>query len=149
MTSAPTGGTDNFRWYHPPTWNCLHTHRISLKRIFLIISLFVLCCIFYFRKEDNVPEPVIIPSSSQRPNRIDYPLREFDKYIFHAFIGACSGLGNQMFRIAALYGIGAYPNVNRTPGLIESRKCLVKYFKEFSETFPNAAKLVQFDVSFI
>ncbi|KAE9547432.1 hypothetical protein FO519_009356, partial [Halicephalobus sp. NKZ332] len=72
-------------------------------------------------------------------------VRKFDRFIFPLTVGGCAGLGNQMFRIAALYGIGLYPNVNRTPGLSGSQRCLDKYFKEFSETFPNVVKLVKFE----
>ena len=64
-------------------------------------------------------------------------------------VGSCSGLGNQMLRIATLYGMGLYPNVNRTPGIAERKECLVRYVKEFSEIFPNVVKLVEFVVSFI
>ncbi|KAE9547876.1 hypothetical protein FO519_008913 [Halicephalobus sp. NKZ332] len=51
----------------------------------------------------------------------------------------------QMFRIASLYGIGLFPNVNRTPGLNGPEDCVKGYVKEFSETFPNVIKLVEFD----
>ena len=54
-----------------------------------------------------------------------------------------------MFRIAALYGIGAYLNVRRNPGITGSQNCLEKYRKEFTEAFPNVVKFVEFDVSFI
>ena len=54
-----------------------------------------------------------------------------------------------MFRIASLYGIGQRPNINRSPGLNKTIHCLDKYIKEFSETFPNIMKLIEFVVSLV
>ena len=93
-------------------------------------------------------DPLPSLSALQISNIRNFPLEKYDKYIFHAFLGACSGLGNQMFRIAALYGIGLYPNVRRTPGITEYKKCLAEYVMEFSETFPNVIGFVEFSVSF-
>ncbi|KAE9546967.1 hypothetical protein FO519_009821 [Halicephalobus sp. NKZ332] len=82
----------------------------------------------------------ITPNDS---NVIDFSKKRFDRFIFSMGSGGCIGIGNQMFRIASLYGIGLFPNVNRTPGL--NGGCIKGYFKEFSETFPNVVKLVEFD----
>ena len=79
---------------------------------------------------------------------IDFSKKRFDKFIFPLRTG-CSGIGNQMFRIAALYGIGLHPNINRSPGLSPEKRCMKNYIKEFSDTFPNVMKLVEFVVSSI
>ena len=95
---------------------------------------------------NNINRLSFLPIYSYNRDVRDFPRRTFDKFVF-TLDADCSGLGNQMYKIASVYGIGLYPNVNRTPGLNLHKSCLKKYIEEFSETFPNVTKLVKFDVS--
>ena len=140
---------NNYKLYwHHCIWNFQYMYKLLLKQVLVFMGLFALCCMFYFQKYDDTSTSIVITSPSYNRSVTDFPKKRFDKFIFHKMIGSCSGLGNQMLRIATLYGMGLYPNVNRTPGIAEPKNCLVKYVKEFSETFPNVVKLVEFAVGF-
>ena len=121
----------------------------SPRLLFLLLVLLFLCYIFYYNTEYDTFKAVSILISSSHPDTIDFSKRRFEKFIFSLGSGGCVGIGNQMFRIASLYGIGLYPNVNRTPGVNGPASCVRSYMKEFSEIFPNVVKLAEFDVMLI
>ena len=121
---------------------------VSPKIVFLLLVLLCLCYFLYSNIEYDTLKPVFLIISNSSSS-VDFSKKRFDKFIFPLYNDACSGIGNQMFRIASLYGIGLYPNVKRTPGMTGTYICIRDYKKEFAEIFPNVMKLVEFDVSFI
>ena len=54
-----------------------------------------------------------------------------------------------MLRIAAMYGMGVYPNVKRSPGISFFDSCAKKYIEELDATFPNIMKISEVNVSYI
>ena len=121
-------------------------YKLFLRYLVTFLGIFLLWCIFNFHTTRTVSEPISPVISQANFMTIDFSKKRFDKFIFPPSAG-CVGMGNQLFRIAALYGIGIHPSVNRTPGVSESEDCLANYIKEFSEIFPNVVKLVEFVVS--
>ena len=122
-------------------------YKLPFRYLVILLVAFILCHIFYIRANNHTSEFKYDPISQVNSTANDFSERP-DKFIFPPNAG-CVGLGNQMFRIAAVYGIGRSPNVNRIPAISEPKDCLVEYIKEFSGIFPNVVKLVKFIVSFI
>uniref|UniRef100_A0A7E4URC5 O-fucosyltransferase family protein n=1 Tax=Panagrellus redivivus TaxID=6233 RepID=A0A7E4URC5_PANRE len=75
-------------------------------------------------------------TTKQRTTR----LVKYDRYIMPTY-RTCSGIGNQMFRVAALYGIGKY--TQRTPAMDASQSCQQAYMSEIKSTFPRFYDLVK------
>ena len=121
--------------------------KLSPKYLLLFLASLTLYCVFYLPSAHNFPKHAFIPTRLYNSNLIFSSKTRSDKFIF-TLQADCPGLGNQLYRIASLYSIGLYPNVNRTPGLNVNKNCLENYTQEFTDTFPNAAKLVKFVVSF-
>uniref|UniRef100_A0AC35ETF9 L-Fucosyltransferase n=1 Tax=Panagrolaimus sp. PS1159 TaxID=55785 RepID=A0AC35ETF9_9BILA len=81
-----------------------------------------------FRNKSNLEARV----SQTVDGKIDIPI--FDRYISCTFV-TCSGLGNQMFRFASLYGIGRH--FNRSAFFPASNRCQKNTMPEIKATFPN------------
>uniref|UniRef100_A0A7E4UVL9 L-Fucosyltransferase n=1 Tax=Panagrellus redivivus TaxID=6233 RepID=A0A7E4UVL9_PANRE len=109
---------------------------------FCIASIFVLLLISNLQSNVNT---YTIPIVSNIENFVDSNVRlaKFDRFIMPTY-GACSGIGNQMFRVASLYGIGKY--FRRTPALDGTKKCQRDYMKEIKTTFPNFFDLVSLEI---
>ena len=120
---------------------------LSFKQLLLLFAVFILCFLFYFYITNDVYSFALVPMLRNDLNLTDVSQNGSEKYIF-SLTTSCSGIGNQMYRIAALYALGRYSNINRTPGLNIRISCLETYFKEFSDVFPNVVKVVKFEVSF-
>ena len=122
--------------------------KLPYKHVLICLSIFILFCLFYFNLNDKMSESILFLISPINSTAPDFSTKRFDKLIFPLH-GDCGGLGNQLYKIAILYAIGLHPNVRRTPGMNFYNSCSKKYIKEFSETFPNVMRLVEFDVRFI
>uniref|UniRef100_A0A914PQF7 Alpha-1,2-fucosyltransferase n=1 Tax=Panagrolaimus davidi TaxID=227884 RepID=A0A914PQF7_9BILA len=81
-----------------------------------------------FRNKSNLEAGV----SQTVDGKIDIPI--FDRYISCTFV-TCSGLGNQMFRFASLYGIGRH--FNRSAFFPANNRCQKNTMPEIKATFPN------------
>ena len=119
----------------------------SFKHLLLLLTGFILCFLFYFYINDDINNFTLIPMLRNDVNLTDISQNGSEKYIF-SLVTSCSGLGNQMYRMSALYVLGRYPNINRIPGLNLHKNCLKRYVKELSETFPNVVKYFKFEVHF-
>lgn len=118
---------------------------VSFKYLLLLLIGFVLCVLFYFDMNNSIHYSVFVPTLQNDSNLPNISQGRSDRFIFSP-IADCIGLGNQLHKIAALYAIGLYPNVNRTPGINLHSRCFESYFKEFSDTFPNVMKYFKFEV---
>uniref|UniRef100_A0A7E4ZUP0 Alpha-(1,6)-fucosyltransferase n=1 Tax=Panagrellus redivivus TaxID=6233 RepID=A0A7E4ZUP0_PANRE len=67
-------------------------------------------------------------------------LVKFNKYVMPTY-HTCSGIGNQMFRVASLYGIGKH--LERSPAMDGRQVCQQKYMDEIKAIFPNFYNLVK------
>ena len=132
----------------PFTCSYLNTCKPSYKSTLILLGILALCCIIYLSKTSYLYEPTIISSFLQNKSKKNVTLKRFNKFIF-PISNRCSGLGNQMFRIAAMYGMGVYPNVKRSPGISFFNSCAEEYIEELSATFPNVVEISEIIVSSI
>ena len=129
-------------------WKFPHISKLSYKHVFILLIIFISCCLLYFNMSDNSFESLLSLPVLQYRENTTLPLKKFDKFIF-LINNRCSGLGNQMLRIAAMYGMGVYPNVKRSPGISFFDSCAKKYIEELDATFPNIMKISEVNVSYI